>query len=215
MSISHAGVVPPLTVEYNKARRNLHLVSALLLLWVLVGVEITPDRFMFSGVPIKIYSPDVIPSVLSGLIIFFAYRTTLEWLQCDIKRRSLTVARIDYYVANSLGILAIATVGLQVLLTFRFGNVVSPGDVLSSVGGITLFFTLTAIRGSIHSPNNQERRKQGGIALGQALATIPTLFGATSIVGLNRTVLVVLVILFVMIIISWFSKPPKEDSAPS
>jgi hypothetical protein len=53
------------------------------------------------------------PIILTVLVLYFAFRTCVEWYQCDDRRRALIPSRIDFFVSHFIGISSIFTYGMQ------------------------------------------------------------------------------------------------------
>ena len=96
---------PPLLDTFHKARKQLGLYSALLLAWVLVGMN--PDgEFLKERTGIDILHPERTPYVLMALILYFGFRLNVEWYQSSEARRQLAVSRVDYWVAAWIAVIA-------------------------------------------------------------------------------------------------------------
>lgn len=100
---------PYLSDEYHKARKQYAFFSGLLIAWTLIGIEVAEDVRLIENVNLKLRTPDVFPLILFTMVLYFAYRTAIEWYQCDAKRRHLIASIIDFRVANALGVLSIGT----------------------------------------------------------------------------------------------------------
>ena len=71
--------------------------------------EATP----FSDFNITLKSPEAAPYILIALVGYYAFRLTIEWYQCDSSRRALKVSRIDFFMAQFLGLVAVGLYALQ------------------------------------------------------------------------------------------------------
>ncbi len=112
---------PELSDQYHRARRQFALFSALLLVWALVGVKV--EKKPFPQVDIELLNPEMVPLILATLVIYFWYRTLVEWFQCNEERRKARPSRVDVAVANVLGMVALVVPIAQRALKFRFGDI--------------------------------------------------------------------------------------------
>ena len=88
-----------LSNEYHKARKQLMLWAAILLIWELVGVDLAKAEAMGGNVGAiitAIKSPQAVPWALLILVGYFLFKMTIEWHQCVVPRRQLLVSRIDF-----------------------------------------------------------------------------------------------------------------------
>jgi hypothetical protein len=106
-----------ITEAYHKARRSYGLFSGLLIAWELIGVEVKEAPFQNFNIILK--SPNAAPYILIALVAYFAFRTTIEWYQCDPARRAMKPSRIDLSVAHFLGFFS---VGLYAIQIFNLGQ---------------------------------------------------------------------------------------------
>ena len=118
--------IPPLSNDYHKARRQYALFAALLLAWELIGLRI--DENILADRGLKILSPQAIPIVLIVLLAYFAYRTTIEWHQSDVRRRSLRVSRYDFRIAHVLAVIALGVFSVQRMLDIQLVDKLERGD---------------------------------------------------------------------------------------
>src|SRR5437588_5845111 len=115
--------IPPLDEAYGHARKAYGLVSALLIAWELIGVEL--DASPVENVKVTLKSPQAAPYVLIVLILYFGFRTTIEWYQNDSRRRRLLASRIDFTVSHLIAITALALYGFQTLSKIQIANTIS------------------------------------------------------------------------------------------
>jgi len=118
---------PPLSNAYQKAHRTYVLSAALLASWELIGIELnTKEKW---GVELK--SPKAVPLILLAMIVYFGYRVTVEWMQCDEERRSHRAANVDFIVAHTIAAFALLISFIQYLLHIRIADTISrlPSDV--------------------------------------------------------------------------------------
>jgi hypothetical protein len=99
---------PQLTENYYKARKSHIVVSGLLLTYVLVGFAVPEDGRLIPYTTITLKNPAALPVIFSTLLMYSAYRITIEWNQCDERRRAMTVSRVDFLVAHVLGLFSVA-----------------------------------------------------------------------------------------------------------
>ena len=130
---------PPLTEAYQKAHKQYGLFTALLIGWELVGF--TVEEMPLDSVKVTLKSPEAIPYVLLALVVYFGYRLTIEWLQCDRKRRQIRAAMTDFWVAHIIGSAAIGLFVFQQVFNVQLIDL-SPkqrlafGATISSFAGI-------------------------------------------------------------------------------
>ena len=113
----------PLSETYHKARRNLALFSGALIAWEYVGIRFGQEgRLSILGADVRIQHQQVIPVVIVALVLYYAFRLAIEWMQCDANRRALAVAKIDLYVAYALGVVGVAVFSLQRISPFQLAE---------------------------------------------------------------------------------------------
>src|SRR6185503_11456949 len=107
----------PLSTEYHKSRKQLMLWASLLFVWELVGIDLEKAKEAggnAGAIITAIKSPQAIPWVLLILVIYFVFKTTVEWYQNNAVRRSLRASRVDFI---SGWIVALIAVGLYIAQT--------------------------------------------------------------------------------------------------
>ena len=104
---------PHLTEAYYKAHKSYALASAILIAWELIGI--TFETQPLENVKVTLKSPDAAPFVLLALVFYFAFRFSVEWLQCDRRRRGFLQSQIDFGISH---ILAATAVGIYVVQKF-------------------------------------------------------------------------------------------------
>jgi hypothetical protein len=107
-----------LTPEYHKAHKQAVLWSGILLVWELVGVDL--DRLKAVGgnggaLVESLKSPKAVPWALLILVIYFLFKVTVEWYQCNQLRRSSRFSRADFFSAWIISLLAIGLYALQTI----------------------------------------------------------------------------------------------------
>lgn len=111
--------VPQLTDPYRKVHKLYVLFAGLLASWELIGVTLdTKDRW---GIELK--SPKAVPLILLTLMLYSGYKTIIEWLQCGAERNK--VARLDYWVAHSIALVAIVISVVQYLTKIQIVDLLS------------------------------------------------------------------------------------------
>ena len=109
-----------LTAEYRKAHKNYVLVAGLLASWELIGINLnTKEKW-----GIELSSPKAVPLILFTLLVYSAYKVIIEWKQCDGDHLK-TAARVDYYVAHSIGASAVTIALIQTILRIRVADVLA------------------------------------------------------------------------------------------
>lgn len=106
------------TSSYDKARRSYGVASALLLGWALIGIEL--ERRPLANVNVSLETPRAAPYVFVALVVYFAFRFTIEWYQADPNRRAARVSLIDYAVGHAIGVGSIAVFVGQALWRVQF-----------------------------------------------------------------------------------------------
>src|SRR6266850_858609 len=124
-----------LSTEYHKARKQLLLWSGILFIWELVGIDL--DKAKEAGgnagaIIGAIKSPQAVPWVFLILVGYFLFRFTVEWYQCNLPRRAMTVARIDFFSSWLISLLALALYVGQTARHIQFANL--------SLGSKVIFF---------------------------------------------------------------------------
>lgn len=99
---------PPLSYQYHQARKQYSLVSGILLAYVLVGIQLPESGKIIPSAEVALKTPDALPLIFITLLVYFAYRLTIEWNQCNEQRCAFLAARIDFYGAHALGVVAVA-----------------------------------------------------------------------------------------------------------
>jgi hypothetical protein len=115
--------IPPLCDGYSHARKAYGLVSALLMAWELIGVEL--DASPIESVKLILKSPQAAPYVLRVLILYFSFRLTIEWYQTDVRRRSLRASRIDFAAAHAIATAAVLLYVVQTLSKVQVADKIS------------------------------------------------------------------------------------------
>jgi hypothetical protein len=115
--------IEQLSDHYHKGRKFYTLSSGLLLAWTLVGIEI--EKAPIESLNVSLKNPDVTPIILVLLVLYFAYRTVVEWYQSDARRRRLPASRWDFAGANALGVISLAVYSFQEISSVNVGEYLS------------------------------------------------------------------------------------------
>ena len=105
---------------YDKARKAYGSQSGLLLAWELIGIELPGAPL--ENVKVTLKSPQAIPYVLIALVVYFAFRITIEWYQAEPSRRRLWASRVDFTVAHAIGAAALLLYAVQAILRVQIAN---------------------------------------------------------------------------------------------
>jgi len=140
---SAASTAPDFSAAYEGARKAYGIASALLLAWEVIGIELAGSNVDVSPGPldkvtISLKSPKAAPMVLIALVLYFAFRMTIEWYQADEKRRDLLSSRLDLAVAHTLGLTAILLFTVQSMLTVQLVDRIPQPVLLAFVLGVAL-----------------------------------------------------------------------------
>jgi len=123
---------PPLSERYHKTHTLCALVSGLSLASSFHGVE--ADGTYWIGLRIN---PGVFPDMLCALVVWFLSQTTIQWFQCDERRRALRASLAHIGSILLLGAIALGVYGWKHFGPIRF---VYPPNVVAH-----LILTLVAI----------------------------------------------------------------------
>ena len=136
-------VPSPLSEPYHKARRNYAGFSGLLIAWELIGIEI--DKVPFQNLNVTLKSPNATPYILMILLAYFAFRTVIEWYQCDPVRRESIPSRIDLYAAHFLGFSSIVLYAVQRALDYQIADLFDKGSLSLVIPFMMLGITIGLI----------------------------------------------------------------------
>ncbi len=128
---------PPLSDQYHNARNRYAFLSALLLSWNFLGVQID-IKSLFSNISVSLPTPDKVPILLTGLVLYFAYRICIEWNQCDGTRRSYMSSQVDFAITHLIGFASILTYGLQQTIPQLGQMIVDRAPTLSILSAIAI-----------------------------------------------------------------------------
>jgi hypothetical protein len=120
-----------LTSEYHKARKQVLLWAGILFIWELVGIDLEKAKEAggnAGAIITAIKSPQAVPWVLVILVVYFLFKVTIEWYQCNPARRALRVSRVDFLSAWAIPLLAFALGIYQAIRNVQLADrVFSPG----------------------------------------------------------------------------------------
>lgn len=138
---------PEMPSAYHKARRQLSLFSAILIFWEYVGIRVgdkaaepVTAKLPVADTKIRFENPEVIPLVISVIVIYFTFRLTIEWLQIMPRRRRQAASRIDLIVSYSLAVAALLLYVFQKVFSFRLADVLTPDAFLTATAGFLIGF---------------------------------------------------------------------------
>ena len=116
MNQSQSPEPEPLSPEYHKARKQVVLWSGILLTWEFLGFDVERAKAAQNVGPLlaAIKNPNYIPFVMLILVAYFAYKTTIEWVQCSPVRRAAGISQLDFFSAWVIAILSIIFFGLLI-----------------------------------------------------------------------------------------------------
>jgi hypothetical protein len=136
--------IPALGNAYNHARRAYGLTSALLMAWELIGVEL--EASPVESLKITLKSPQAAPYVLIVLIVYFGFRTIIEWYQNDARRRDLIASKMDFAVAHGIAAASLSLYVYQTLSHIQVADIIPKHIILLWLIGMALgqllFFTI-------------------------------------------------------------------------
>ncbi len=145
---------PALSAEYHKARKQLMFWSAILLIWSLVGVDLEKAKEAEGGVGAvvnSIKSPQAVPWALVILAVYFAFKFTVEWYQCNAARRRLRASKADFISAWVVLALANILYFGQLISQVQFADALQKSNRWQSVSagafaGFLLGYSFTIIK---------------------------------------------------------------------
>ena len=134
-----------MTNSYQNARKLLILFSAILIAWEYVGIEIGSSvKLPPVGTDINIHNPEIVPSLIFIMVLYFAFRYTVEWWLIPLNERLLVPLVVDRIVTYLVGLASIVVYVFQRTSEFRLAEHLSPEAVMAV--GITLFILLINFR---------------------------------------------------------------------
>lgn len=137
--------IPLLSEGYNKAHRAYMVVSALLLAWELVGI--TVEKQPLKNYNISLKSPEAFPLILVVLVLYFMFKITVEWHLIDENKRASVPAGIDFYSAQTIGVVSLVLYAYQQASKIQIVNILPES---SMVNLLVSFFIIIAIYTSMY-----------------------------------------------------------------
>jgi hypothetical protein len=115
--------------------------SSLLFIWELVGIDLEKAKETggnAGAIITAIKSPQAIPWVLLILVIYFVFKTTVEWYQNNVVRRSLRASRVDFASGWIVALIAVGLYIAQTIARAQLADVVQarPGTAVQILVGI-------------------------------------------------------------------------------
>jgi len=107
--------------------------AGILFIWELVGLDLEKAKEAggnAGAIITAIKSPQAIPWALLILVGYFLFRFTVEWYQSNYSRRSMAVARIDFYSSWLISLLAFALYIGQTVRRVQFANLPTQGKLI-------------------------------------------------------------------------------------
>ncbi len=74
------------------------------------------------GIPVTFRNPEVIPTVIFILVLYFGFRFTIEWRQCPESIRDHRTTKVDAGVAYAIGFAAFVLFTVQRITEFRLAE---------------------------------------------------------------------------------------------
>lgn len=138
------GAIPAFSEQYHRSRRNLILVSALLLSWEFVGFELGASfNLPMVNFPVTVKNPQVVPFLLFIMVLFFWVRYLIEWGQTHIERRKNMFGRLDFIFSNILTVFALVLYMFQTSSGTEFAQLLTIDN--NDKFGLSLFFGVVAL----------------------------------------------------------------------
>jgi len=101
--------------------------AGVLFIWELVGIDLEKAKEAggnFGAFIGAIKSPQAVPWALLILVGYFLFKVTIEWQQCDVARRKVRVARIDFVSGWVVSIIAFALYYIQAINRVQFADLI-------------------------------------------------------------------------------------------
>jgi hypothetical protein len=156
-----------LSSEYHKARKQLMLWAGILFIWELVGIDLEKAKEAggnFGAIIGAIKSPQAVPWALLILVGYFAFKLRIEWRQCNVTRRQVREARIDYYSACIVAGAACSLYFGQAISRVQFANAVQGSDKVESVfAGISLCLLIASVARLLRNWRSRKRKSEDSL----------------------------------------------------
>lgn len=207
-----------LTTEYHKARKQLMLWAAILFIWALVGIDLEKAKEAegYAGALVKsIKSPQAVPWVLFALVIYFLFKCSIEWGQCQPERRQVRLARADFMSAVIVSCSAIALYIWQAVSRVQFADVVQsrPKLFLALIYGMILGTSLTFAAHEFRRYLSRRRAKRKHTLAPTIMLCTLSLFAISIAVGYGLNLYVVLGSATIIIPAAFFALFLKRKAA--
>ncbi|MGZ8845462.1 MAG: hypothetical protein ACXW3C_03265 [Pyrinomonadaceae bacterium] len=139
-----------LSAEYHKAHKQVMLWATILFIWELVGVDLgkAKDAGGYIGpIVTALKSPQAVPWVLLALVLYFLFKCSTEWAQCQADRRKMRFARADFISAWIVSLAAIILYVGQTLSRVQFADLLQKNAIgaLSFGAGFVVVLPLIQI----------------------------------------------------------------------
>lgn len=125
-----------LSTEYHKAHKQAMLWAGILLIWELVGVDLSKAEAAggtAGAIITAIKSPQAIPWVLVTLTVYFLFKFNIEWYQCSLARRNMRVAKVDFASAWIVSLSAFILYLGQTISRVQFADFVQNSAITQSL----------------------------------------------------------------------------------
>lgn len=120
------------TENYYKARKSYLLVSGVLGVWELIGVTLQKVPIEDLELEVVVRSPEAVPYALMFVLIYLAYRFSVEWRYCEHANRARVLSKVDFALAHTLAAGAVILFSYQKWSGVLVGNVLVEADPLAS-----------------------------------------------------------------------------------
>ena len=138
--------------SYHRARRMFALLSGILIAWEYIGINIGGDRVNNHqsvtgitpgiGLPVTIRNPEIIPTIIFILVLYFSFRFTIEWTHSPIKIRHHLTSLIDVVVAYLIGLAAVILFAVQRMTQVRLADFFG---IQAAIGASIGFFAVIVL----------------------------------------------------------------------
>jgi hypothetical protein len=120
--------------------------SAVLLVWALVGVDVSKAGGNIGEALKMIQAPRAIPWALVALVLYHAVKCSLEWFQSSLTRREMVFAQIDFGLGLVVAVAALVLYFGQVIADIQLANeAIKPGRSQSFLQAFVLSLCIVQI----------------------------------------------------------------------
>lgn len=130
---------------YRTSRRNLIIASALLIAWDLFGLRWGP--YIKNYIEIGADNERIAPLLTIILIFFFAFRTSIDWINTSSDFRSRRINMFDFFIAHIIGIVALLSwrqnYSWSIIFSEKSAILQIIEDDLGRMIGVSIFLLLT------------------------------------------------------------------------